>query len=371
MAHEQIHQRETTEYDDRFTSISIRAGDQRIGSNRLQSVEPDATGLESDGTSKMSRRGDDLTWTSDDRGTSGPDTAGALSGVKVTASSVGTTTELGPASWLSLHRVGLGSGPGISTDVLLDGYRIILRGPTKDYAVGTIGASLPVVPTNKICVVVLPLNPAQSPEEMASRIRGHHGWMYNSTGLLNAISDLGLEFTTSHFKRGDLTRAIELGMRGSLLGKGEPGRVRHNTYRASLVLSDLLLALDAFGAGPKMWPTGALAAAISSLAVWPETQEFWRRYAHQQGNMRLGGMDPVQAAVHAVMLPASGGGRAPIISLYRRMLKTAYNWHLMNRTGEAIWVRRLHSMDPAPVVTELWDTFGIRNDVSLSGFHGS
>ena len=239
--------------------------------------------------------------------------------------------------------------------------RVVARTPEHDIPLIEDGDRREAVPREGVEAVLLPAVDADGARAIFDRLREGSNWMYGKAGALNAVSDMRIEFRSRHFRSTNFVRAMELGLRGDLLATDHPLRVPHNSYRAVALLREYLALIDGFEQGPETWPTGCLGAALTSLVIWPETEEFWRRYAFKHGNMKLGEMDPVQAAVHTAQLPSTLAGRDATVDLYRRMLNAASHWHIMERRGEPVWIKRLWGPDPAPNVADLRRILGIHD----------
>ena len=242
--------------------------------------------------------------------------------------------------------------------------RLVVRTPERDIPLVGEADRFDAIPREGVQAVLLPAADEGGVQAIADRLRQSSNWMYGKTGAVNAANDLNLKFRSRHFRSTNFIRAMELGLRGDLLATDHPLRVPHNSYRAMGLLREHLTLIDSFEQGPETWPTGCLGAALTSLVIWPETAEFWRRYAFKYGNMKLGEMDPVQAAVHTSQLPTTLAGREATLDLYRRMLNAAGHWHIMERRGEPVWIKRLWGSDPNPNVAEARRILGL-NDADV------
>lgn len=122
--------------------------------------------------------------------------------------------------------------------------------------------------------------------------------------VTGAYREWGLNLTSDRLSAGTIASALSIAYRGfaRTTERNASSEEEFDVYEAVGYFARELAALDTVKPETRLFPTGVVAAALLSLAVDPETLDYFRRLANRQGSKREGLSDPVEAVLDELQL---------------------------------------------------------------------
>jgi hypothetical protein len=180
----------------------------------------------------------------------------------------------------------------------------------------------------------------------------------------------GLTLTSKRLKHGLVVHALNIALRGAARSNQNK---RHSPeldlHKAVGVFREELKVLDTVDPQPEIFLTGVVAAALITLALFPQGIEFYRKLAMRQGNKTSGEMDPIEAALQYV--DSIKDKRISRVNrqqedLCARTLRAFLAWEKSHQCGEEYWFKtRPRAADIAPWIARLKVAKGVEDDPSL------
>lgn len=117
--------------------------------------------------------------------------------------------------------------------------------------------------------------------------------------VTGAYREWGLNLTSDRLSAGTIASALSIAYRGfaRTTERNTSSEEEFDVYEAVGYFARELTALDTVKPETRLFPTGVVAAALLSLAVDPETLDYFRRLANRQGSKQEGLSDPVEAVL--------------------------------------------------------------------------